>query len=162
MLPRLQLPRRKRCSKYDAILAYRRHFNSGLTKDQLTLSSGFTWTLATILCKLSILWLYTIIFSTQLFKRIVHGTMVACSCYAVVFIPLFMTHCKPIQASWDPNPVVQATKCRPIYKQELASVAINLVLDMLVVLLPTPMVWKLQISTRKKIFISANFSFGLA
>ncbi len=79
--------------------------------------------------------------------------------YAFIFIPIFFTQCKPVHAAWDP--VLSLTKCRPITQQEFASVAINMALDLAVVVLPLPVVWSLRMPTRKKIAVSLMFSLGL-
>ncbi|OCL08732.1 hypothetical protein AOQ84DRAFT_221578 [Glonium stellatum] len=87
-----------------------------------------------------------------IFKLAIYVVMGITACYAPKFIPIFFIHCAPLSASWDPDPVVQVAKCRPISRQEYASVAINMALDLTVVLLPIPVVWGLQIPTRKKVF----------
>ena len=126
---------------------------------QLLLSSGITWTLATILCKLAILWLYTQIFTTRKFKLAAYTLMGVTVSYAFIFIPIFFTQCKPVHAAWDP--VLSLTSCRPITRQEFASVAINMALDLAVVVLPLPVVWSLRMPTRKKVAVSLMFSLGL-
>ncbi|KAF7512747.1 hypothetical protein GJ744_000314 [Endocarpon pusillum] len=126
---------------------------------KLLLSSGITWTLATILCKLAILWLYTQIFTTRKFKLAAYTLMGVTVSYAFIFIPIFFTQCKPVHAAWDP--VLSLTSCRPITRQEFASVAINMALDLAVVILPLPVVWSLHMPTRKKIAVSLMFSLGL-
>lgn len=79
-------------------------------------------------------------------------------CYAPVFIAIFMTQCTPVWAAWDQ--VLSQTNCRPAEIHELASVAVNLALDLAVVLTPTPVIWTLQMPTRKKVGVSAMFSLG--
>jgi hypothetical protein len=126
------------------------------------LSTGITWTLATVLCKLAVLSFYTNIFPTKGFTAAAYVLMGLVISYGIAFIPIFFTHCSPPSAAWDPDPVVVATRCRPISQQEFASVAINMALDLSIVLLPLPIVWSLQMPTRKKICVSLMFSLGLA
>jgi hypothetical protein len=45
--------------------------------------------------------------------------------------------------------------------QEIASVVVNLVLDSAVVLVPVPVVWKLQMPRNKKLGVTAMFSLGV-
>lgn len=80
-----------------------------------------------------------------------------CVSYAVAFIPAFMTQCKPIAASWDPT----LGHCRPIQRQQYASVSVNMTLDLLVGVLPMPTVWALKMSVRKKLSLTFLFSVGL-
>jgi hypothetical protein len=115
--------------------------------------------LATVFCKLAVLWLYTQIFTTRQFKLAAYIVMGATASYAFIFIPIFFTMCKPVRAAWDP--VLSLTNCRPITHQEFASVSINMALDLAVVLLPLPVVWGLRMPMRKKITVTLMFSLGL-
>lgn len=108
---------------------------------------------------MAVLWLYTTIFTTKNFKlaaRIIMGIDLA---YMLVFIPIFYTNCTPITSAWDP--MRSRTDCRPSTHQEFASVAVNMFLDVVLVILPLPVVWGLRMPTRKKITVSIMLSFGL-
>lgn len=83
--------------------------------------------------------------------------MGVCLAYIITFIPIFMTQCKPLEASWTPT----LGHCRPIEHEEYASVSVNMVLDLILVLLPLPTLWALQMPVGKKIFVSFMFSLGL-
>lgn len=120
----------------------------------------WTWTIATCACKLAISYLYLDLFRIHAqLKRWVYLLMFLIACYAPIFIVFFMTQCKPVWAAWDP--VLSQTNCRPEGTNEIASVTTNLVLDLAVVLMPTPVIWKLHMSTRKKVGVSSMFSLGL-
>lgn len=43
----------------------------------------------------------------------------------------------------------------------MVSVAINVALDLMVVALPIPVVWKLQMPNKKKIAVTGMFSLGI-
>jgi hypothetical protein len=83
--------------------------------------------------------------------------MGACVSYPIVFIPIFMTQCKPLAASWNPT----LGQCKPIKRQEYASVSINMALDLMVVALPLPTIWALQMPLSKKMGVSFVFSLDL-
>lgn len=51
--------------------------------------------------------------------------------------------------------------CGDLAKAEMAAAAFNLVLDVLIVLLPVPIVWRLQLPKQKKVGITATFALGL-
>lgn len=51
--------------------------------------------------------------------------------------------------------------CRDIYVDQLASVGINLLSDVAIVVLPMPVLWKLQLPMRSKIAVMSMFSIGL-
>lgn len=78
--------------------------------------------------------------------------------YCVAFFPVFMTNCHPVDQQWNPSP---GGWCRDLSIEEFASVSINLALDLAVVILPLPALWKLQMVTRHKVFLSVMFSLGI-
>lgn len=94
-----------------------------------------------------------------MFRKAVLVMMVLCVAYVPTFITVFMTQCSPVSAAWDP--VLSLTNCRPRETHELVSVAINVVLDIFVVILPLPVVWKLKMPARKKAAVTGMFSIGL-
>ncbi|KAK4077781.1 uncharacterized protein Triagg1_3475 [Trichoderma aggressivum f. europaeum] len=124
---------------------------------KLILASGVTWLLGTVFIKLSVLWLYTRIFSTKTFKLWAHIMMGVVACYGVAFLILFMTQCRPISQQWDPVP---GGTCRNIVVQELTSVSLNMVVDIGIVIMPLPVLWSLQLAVRSKLVVSVMFSIG--
>jgi hypothetical protein len=82
--------------------------------------------------------------------------------YAIAFIPVFMTVCLPVKALWSADIEFVVAHCRTYATQEYASVAANMALDLMVVIIPMPAVWKLKLPTSKKTFVMLMFSFGLA
>lgn len=129
---------------------------------RIQFSSGITWTIATCTCKMAVLWMYTHIFPPSGVRIAVWIAMGCSAAYAVVFIPIFMTACKYPAAAWALDPMIAMANCHPIQRQEFASVSVNMALDLAVVIIPMPSVWKLQMSTEKKVFVSGIFSLGLA
>lgn len=73
-----------------------------------------------------------------------------------------MTACLPPSAVWSADVDYIVKHCRAIQSEEYASVAANMILDLLVVVIPIPSVWKLQLALSKKIFVTTMFSLGLA
>jgi len=69
-----------------------------------------------------------------------------------------LTLCKPIALQWDKT--LNGT-CGNIGTAELAVAAINMVLDVVIVCLPLPVIWKLQMPVQKKIGVTAVFALGL-
>ncbi|KAI1135147.1 hypothetical protein F5Y05DRAFT_183573 [Hypoxylon sp. FL0543] len=127
---------------------------------KLLVSAFWTWTVSTATCKLAMLSLYLNIFKTNfIFRRVVWVLMACTTIYVPVFIAFFMTQCNPVSAAWDP--VLSKTNCRPREIHELVSVAVNLVLDLAVVVAPLPVIWGLRMQTAKKLGVSAAFSLGI-
>lgn len=66
--------------------------------------------------------------------------------------------CRPVQYNW--NRKIPGS-CGDIRKIQLGSAGFNMVMDLLVVLLPLPVIWRLQMSSRKKIGVSVSFAIGI-
>lgn len=106
---------------------------------------------------MALLAFFNIIFTRRQFRLISYTLMGACVSYAIVFISIFMTQCKPLAASWNPT----LGHCKPIQHEEYASVSVNMALDLVIVALPLPTIWTLQMPLRRKIGVSILFSLGL-
>ena len=78
--------------------------------------------------------------------------------YGVAFLVVFCTNCSPISQSWAPVP---GGYCKDVTVEEITSVSVNMVVDAIIVFLPLPPLWGLQMAIRKKIAISCLFSIGL-
>lgn len=125
---------------------------------KILLATGFTWLTATVFCKLSILYLYTCIFMTSAFRKMSFVMMGVVSAYGVSFIVVFCTNCQPISHSWNP---VDGGHCKDVSIEEIVSVSVNMVIDSMIVVMPMPLLWGLQMPIRKKIAITFLFSLGL-
>ncbi|KAI8950443.1 hypothetical protein F4801DRAFT_590393 [Xylaria longipes] len=155
-----------------------KHITS-LNPDQLTvqvkllLICEFTYLLSVTMIKLSMLFLYHRIYTTPTFRRWCYFVIALGFIYiseyglrrqlltpndAVGFIPVFLTNCIPLSQYWDPKPTGW---CRNTVISDSATVAGNLLLDILVLALPMPVLWRLQMSVRDKITVTAMFSIGL-
>ena len=78
--------------------------------------------------------------------------------YGIGVILLFLLICKPIAYNWDKT--LQG-HCGSSISEGISAAAINMIIDGLIVLLPIPVVWGLQMPTPKKIGISCMFGLGL-
>ncbi|KAI1203455.1 hypothetical protein F5X97DRAFT_330143 [Nemania serpens] len=124
---------------------------------KILLISEFTYLLGTAFVKLSMLFLYHRIYTTPTFRRWCYVVIALDVIYVVSFIPLFLTNCIPLSQYWDPKPTGW---CRDTLIGDNATVAVNLVLDVLVLALPLPVLWRLQMSIRDKLTVTAMFGFG--
>lgn len=125
---------------------------------KILLGVGFTWLFATVFCKLSILWMYICIFTVKPFRYAAYVLMFIVAGYGISFICVFFTNCTTLDFMWNPVP---GGSCKDIAIEEILSVSVNMVIDTAIVLLPMPVLWGLQLATRKKIAISGIFSLGL-
>ncbi|KAF2468320.1 uncharacterized protein BDR25DRAFT_202666, partial [Lindgomyces ingoldianus] len=127
---------------------------------KLEFAGNVTWTLSTVGCKLAVLKLYLVIFQGPKFKRVIWVVMAGCVVYAIVLIPIFIAACNPVRASWDP--LLHEEKCWPWMYHSLAALSLNVLLDVTIVAMPLPVVWKIKMPMRKKVGVSAMFSLGLS
>ncbi|KAI1351305.1 hypothetical protein F5Y01DRAFT_304789 [Xylaria sp. FL0043] len=157
-----------------------------LKLDQITrlvknlLVAEFGYLLGTFGIKMSMLCLYHRIYATPTFRRWNYCAMALLVIYlgkynrrnqfpfhsiirlltpdvTVGFIPLFLTNCIPLSQYWDPQP---GGWCRDTIIGDNATVAVNLVLDFIVLTLPLPILWRLRMSVRDKLTVTALFGFG--
>jgi hypothetical protein len=66
--------------------------------------------------------------------------------------------CRPVAYNWDRT---SAGVCGDVVKTEYASAGFNMGIDLGVVLLPLPIVWRLHMSSRKKTGVTASFALGV-
>jgi hypothetical protein len=78
--------------------------------------------------------------------------------YLISFLPLYLTNCVPLSQLWNPVP---GGWCRDPTIGDNATIAVNLMLDVAILVLPLPVLWRLQMSVRNRITITAMFSIGI-
>lgn len=66
--------------------------------------------------------------------------------------------CRPIQYYWDK--LIPGGHCETFGHGFTITAVINLLLDISVIVLPAPIVWKLQMARRRKVAVSLVFSLG--
>ena len=114
---------------------------------------------AQVLIKISLLLLYHRLFSVNRHFQaalFVAGALVVMWWVASFWDTVF--ECVPVQASWDKS--IKNAKCQSIRKAALGTGISNLILDVLFLLLPVPMIWRLQISRRIKVSLTGMFLLG--
>ena len=79
--------------------------------------------------------------------------------YYIAHMSLLLAICQPISKQW--NPTNPDGHCGDIKKQEISSCAVNIILDLAIVILPMPALISLQIERRKKMGLIGLLSLGL-
>ncbi|KAH9889217.1 integral membrane protein [Xylariomycetidae sp. FL2044] len=120
--------------------------------------SGILWLLGSVFVKLTVLWLYSRIFATPQFRRWSYGIMALVVCYGISFLVVYQTNCRPVSQIWHPTP---EGSCRDATREQFATIGVNLGLDIAIVLLPMPTLWKLNMPQRNKLVVTLMFSIGL-
>ncbi|KAL6702553.1 hypothetical protein ACN47E_001550 [Coniothyrium glycines] len=135
---------------------------STLTRiNKITFSGFFLWLAIVSLTKLSILFLYRTLFRCMTrFIVVVHIMMSIVALYWIGFTLGSIFQCKPVAFNWDKT--IPGGTCLNPKSGFLTSGSVNLVLDVILVVMPAPVVWKMQhVSQLKKIGITTMFSLGL-
>lgn len=124
---------------------------------QVVTAAYVCWTLGTGSIKLSVLVLYTRIFRTAAFRRWSSVLMAAVGAFTVAFFVVFLTNCVPVSQEWNPVP---GGHCRDQAPSEFSSVSCSLLIDLAIIILPFPWLWKLQMPMRNKVTVSITLSIG--
>lgn len=114
-----------------------------------------------IFSKVAILALYSRLFPDYIrwFRWSVRGMIAFMYVHGLVFFLLIVFQCWPIRSLWDKT--ITGAKCLPVSVAiGFTGAALSIVEDIIILLLPLPVVWKLQMSTRKKIAVIFLISMG--
>ncbi len=109
--------------------------------------------------KLSILLFYHRIFRNQIFHKLIWvlGVMVVVWGISFFFATLF--ECYPISQVWTTF-YGQPRKCYDYLPMFFATVITNMIMDIMILTIPWPMIWKLQMPLRQKVAVTGIFLLG--
>ena len=118
---------------------------------------------STVLTKISILFFYLRVFSSYAFRCIVWAVMSICTAFYIGFLFSLIFQCIPVSYAWTRWDGQHSGSCINIGAGIFSHAAINMVLDLVVLILPLPMLYNMQLtySIMGKIHIFIMFSFGL-
>lgn len=114
-----------------------------------------------IFAKLSALILYARLFRPRTFlivNYISMGFLVIAGLWTILSGFFF---CVPVHAFWDPSEEVRLDKCLPVVPVWFTNAALQTSTDLLILVLPLPLLWKLQLPKRQKWGILVVFSLGI-
>lgn len=122
------------------------------------LAGQILWISSNTCVRVSILLAYTHIFSVQPFRVVCYGILVLNLAYfAAVILQTFLI-CRPIAYSWDLS--IPGGSCGNQKSANRSIGVINMISDLLLVVLPIPMLWGLQMPRGRKIAIGMIFGMG--
>ncbi|KAK0617793.1 integral membrane protein [Bombardia bombarda] len=126
---------------------------------KILIAVQFLWAISLSLCKISILLLYTKIFSVPFMIKAAYAMVGFIVAWALTTIFLGFFICRPFAFNWDQS--IPGGVCGNQVTSYLATGALNLVTDIVVMLMPLSYLWKLQLKTYKKVALMATFSMGI-
>lgn len=116
-----------------------------------------TWPITQTAIKISILQFYLQLFVTKQFRIAAYTIMFVVCLWCVEQVLATLLICKPISYNW--NFRTQKGSCGNEVANVIAGAAVNVFTDLVILLLPMPIIWRLKIPTRSK--LSLSFIFGL-
>ncbi|KAL1795458.1 hypothetical protein ACET3X_005682 [Alternaria dauci] len=112
------------------------------------------------LTKIAILLFYLRIFPHQGLRRIIYATIVVCIMYIIGFVTATALQCLPIRIAWEYWDGEHHGQCINLNADAWASAAVNIILDLVVIILPMRELSKLAMSRRRKFGVMLMFFGG--
>lgn len=109
--------------------------------------------------KLSVLHLYLTIFPTRHLRYAILTVMIVVTCYWAISLLRMVFICHPVAYEWNKN--IEGGTCLNTTAAYYSVSAINLGLDLVIIILPMPILWTLQMPIAKKVAISIIFGMGI-
>ncbi|KAI0012699.1 hypothetical protein F4779DRAFT_632897 [Xylariaceae sp. FL0662B] len=109
-------------------------------------------------CKWSILWTLKTIFAVRIFKIITWVIIVFQAIWVIMTVLIGLLVCRPIVKNWDPT---ADGVCGNQIAAYTAVSVYNIIIDVIMCVLPLPMILKLQLDKRYKMALFAIFSVGI-
>ena len=116
------------------------------------------WPTANTLVKISVLHFYIKVFSVRTLARCAYalGGLTLAYWFSTVMTAFLI--CRPFAYNWDK--VTINGHCGDVSTYYLSTAIVNLLIDVLIVALPLPLLWSLQMKTSRKIALTGIFSLG--
>jgi hypothetical protein len=114
---------------------------------------------ALVFVKLGILAFYHRVFVVPLFLKIVTATAAFVIAWGIGITVALALACRPIEAYWDAS--VEGY-CLNLVQFTYFTNITNMITDVWIFLMPVPVIWHLQLQTKKKLLLCFIFSIGIA
>ncbi|KAF2271924.1 uncharacterized protein EI97DRAFT_240135 [Westerdykella ornata] len=114
---------------------------------------------ALVFVKLGILTFYYRVFVVPLFRKCVLAVIAFVIAWGIGITVTLALVCQPIQAFWDSN---VKGKCLHLVEFTYFTNISNLITDLIIFVMPWPVIWHLQLQRKKKLLLGLIFSAGLA
>ncbi|KAE8389639.1 hypothetical protein BDV23DRAFT_184240 [Aspergillus alliaceus] len=117
------------------------------------------WPCTIFFIKLSILFLYLRIFPHRTFKVMVYISMGILTLSFLVLMPMAIWQCNPIHAVWDFD--IKNAHCLSISNIAYANAAVNIATEIMIFILPLPVLRTLHVPSKKKMALCSIFGIGV-
>ena len=120
--------------------------------------ANFVYNTGLSLVKMSVLMFYIRVFGTVRAYRIIFwnvGALIVGWCVSINLLALFF--CVPVQKSWLPT---TPGFCLATHETFLGATISNVLIDIIILIVPVPMLWRLHIGTPRKFALVGVFVAG--
>ena len=107
--------------------------------------------------KFSVLLLYRRLFPNRHFRIVLWCVGIVILCYTITQTLVIVFACQPVKAAWDP--FVKGT-CVRVNVNAIIIGSLNVITDVVTVILPMPLLWRLKISLEQKLQLMGIFLTG--
>jgi hypothetical protein len=110
--------------------------------------------------KIAVLLFYLRIFPHQGLRRLIYFTIMLCIMYGIAFVTATALQCIPIRIAWEHWDGEHHGRCINLNADAWVSAAVNILLDLVVIVLPMRELSKLAMNLRRKFGIMLMFLGG--
>ena len=137
-------------------------FDSSMLTSQWTFFvSMITYIVTVTIVRISILVTLRRIFDVERFKIITTIVGTACMAWGISIFFANIFQCTPFMDAFDPDIVMSSSKkCIDLQAMFYGTLATAFTLDLIILVLPLHIIWKLRLPTRQKIELTAILSLG--
>ena len=127
------------------------------TIPQTSIFGAIAYNMTMLAIKFSIIYFYRRIFPQRWFKHALIATGAIVAGTAISQIPISIVPCTPINSQWDPN---VKGKCINLGAAILGLAISNIVTDFMLLTLPMPLLWRLNVSASQRRLLISLFLLG--
>ncbi|KAH7379014.1 hypothetical protein BKA64DRAFT_242545 [Cadophora sp. MPI-SDFR-AT-0126] len=120
--------------------------------------TGLFYNTCQMFIKLSYLALYLRLSPNKTFRLILYTTMALVCCYGIPAATISMLQCRPLAKLWSSH---MPGSCIDIGAFHISITVINMVLDMVVFVLPIPVLWAIKLPRRQRLSLVGIFGVRL-
>lgn len=124
---------------------------------KLYILCSLLWTAANSCVKASILLFYIGLFPNNKFIRLCYGTMLATALFLILVLVKDFGLCRPVRYTWDKT--IDGV-CTGENSMNLIVRIVNCVIDACILVLPLPLVFRLQMTLTRRMSVAGMFSLG--
>lgn len=122
------------------------------------LADGFLYSTAITFVKLSALLFYNRVFRNVVwFRWTLWATATLVLAWWLAFVLVAIFTCIPVEKQWDTKVPGHCVSPASTY---IGTATPNVLIDLIILLLPMPVLWRLQSSGRRKLALTAVFTLG--